>query len=252
MRDLISGARAFAQGARFLFARPRLWVWAAAPAGIALLILAGVIWAVSAWTSPLIASAVEFLPDAIERWFAGALRLLLVVLLGLGGYVVFMSLTALVSAPFNEMLSEAAEREVTGAAARRFSPLRLAREIATGIAHATRRVAIYLLTLAVLLLVGLLVPAVGPLLAMVGGAIATARFAAYDAFDAGWARKGWSYADKIAWLRAHPGARYGLGGATATLGLVPVANVLALPIGAVGATLAFLESEQRAAPRPAH
>jgi uncharacterized protein involved in cysteine biosynthesis len=73
----------------------------------------------------------------------------------------------------------------------------------------------------------------------------TARFAAYDAYDAVWARKGWSYRAKMAFLGRQRARTTGLGAAVALLLIVPVVNLVALSIGAAGATLAH---EQQSRP----
>jgi CysZ protein len=237
------GARDATRGAAFLAARPRLWGWIVAPALLALVILVAVICVAVGWAGEAIDWIVGFLPDSLERWIAGALTAVLVVALAFAGYVVFLGLAAIVAAPFNEMLSEAVEREVTGVEPPPFSPLVLLRDIALGIVHGARRVMVYLFTVAALFAVALIVPIAGPIVAAVLGTIVTARFAAYDAFDAVAARKGWAYGAKLQYLRVHRGRSYGLGAAVAALAAVPGLNLVALSVGATGATLAWLDEK---------
>lgn len=233
------------RGARFLAARPRLWKYILAPAMLALAILVGVIWFVASRAERAITWIVSWLPDFLERWVGGALEIVLVAALAVGGYFVFLALAALVAAPFNEMLSEAVEEEVTGAAGSPFSIATFLRDLALGIAHAARRVIAYLFTIALLFVLGVIVPVVGPIAATVLAAVVSARFAAYDAFDAVWARRGWAYAVKIEYLRRHRARSYGLGGAVAALALVPGLNLIALSIGATAATLSFVDSSRQ-------
>ena len=77
-------------------------------------------------------------------------------------------------------------------------------------------------------------------LAIAIGYYVTARFAAYDTYDAVFARRGWSYGAKMEYLARHRSRTLGLGAGVALLLMVPVLNLLALPLGAAGATLGFL------------
>lgn len=231
------------RGAGFVAARPRLWGWVLAPAALALAILVAVIWTLVRISEPAVAWMAGFLPQFLQHGLGGLLTVLLVAALAVAGYFVFFAVAALVSAPFNEMLSEAIEKELTGVEPSAFSLPTFAYELVVGLVHATRRVIAYLFTTALLALVGLLVPVIGPPIAVAGGVVASARFAAYDAYDAVWARKGVRYRDKIAYLRAHRGESYGLGAAVALLALIPALNLLALSIGAAGATLAYVEGQ---------
>lgn len=240
--DFGRGVADVQRGARFVLARPRLWVWLAAPAAVALVVLAGVVWLAVAWASPAIDAAAAVLPDAVERVAAGALTVVLIALLAVAGYFAFFAIAALLSAPFNEMLSEAIEVEITGAPPPPSSLGRLVRDVAVGIGHALRRVIKYAATVALLVAVGAVVPVVGAIASAIGGAWVTAQFAAYDAYDAVWARKGWRYADKLAYVRRHRGRALGLGAAIAALMAVPGFNLLALSFGAAGATLAFVST----------
>jgi uncharacterized protein involved in cysteine biosynthesis len=78
----------------------------------------------------------------------------------------------------------------------------------------------------------------------------TARFAAYDAYDAVWARKSWGYRAKVDYLAEQRARTTGLGATVALLMVVPVANLLALSIGAAGATVAYLDTARERPPTP--
>jgi uncharacterized protein involved in cysteine biosynthesis len=95
-----------------------------------------------------------------------------------------------------------------------------------------------------LLILGVAVPVVGTVLAAVLGAIATARFASYDAFDAIWARRRYRYRAKIAYLREHRWRTFGLGAVVGLVLVVPGLNVVGLSIGATAATLRVIDQER--------
>ena len=80
---------------------------------------------------------------------------------------------------------------------------------------------------------------IGTVAAFFFGIWVTARFTSYDAYDAVFARSGWSYRQKISYLRAHPHRTLGLGAATAGLLAIPIVNLVAMPVAAAAATLAY-------------
>lgn len=223
------------RGAGYLLARPRLWKYVLAPALVTLAIAIGIVVAgVAAFGAP-VAALVAVLPGA---WAESVVRVLLGVLLAVASFSLFFGIAAMIAAPFNEMLSEAIECEVSGAPGEKFRVLRFLRDVVVGIAHAARRVVVYLLVMVGLLILGLVVPVVGTIAAAVLGAIATARFASYDAYDAVWARRRLGYRAKVAELRRVRWRSLALGACVAAGLLVPGLNLVALSVGAAGATLA--------------
>lgn len=234
---MIAGFTDFFRGLAAVARRPRLWVWTALPAAISLAILVAVAWVGLAALDTPAERLVAPLPDAIESLVAGFLDVLLIAAVLLAGYFLFFSIAAMLAAPFNEMLSESLELELTGQKAPGFSLATFARDVVVGIAHAARRLGGYLILVTALFVIGLVIPVVGPLIAAAGTAWLTARSAAWEAMDAVFARKGASYRDKQAVIRRHRGRWFGLGAAMALLLLVPGLNLVVLSSGAAGATL---------------
>jgi len=109
---------------------------------------------------------------------------------------------------------------------------------------------VYLVVMGGLLVLGVVVPVIGTIVATGGGALATARFASYDAYDAIWSRRHWRYRAKIEYLRMNRWRTLGLGAVIALLLVVPGLNLIALSIGATAATLRIVELE-RSVPRRA-
>lgn len=241
MSDVVRGALDAMRGARFLAARPRLWGWIAAPAVVSLALLIAIVAGAVTIVGPWIAGLVAFLPGA---WAETVVNVALSIVLAVLSLTVFLSVAALIAAPFNEMLSERVEEELTGRPGERFRFSRFLRDVVVGVVHAARRVIVYLLLIAAIFVVSFVIPGIGALIATALGAIVTARFASYDAYDAVWARRRWRYREKIAYLRAQRWRTLGLGAAVAALVLVPGLNLVALSIGATGATLAFLDGER--------
>src|SRR6185503_1169086 len=187
------------------------------------------------------AGVAAFLPGT---WADNVLKLIAGIVLTIASVSIFISLAALIAAPFNEELSESIEERETGVPGPRFSILRFLVDLVIGIAHATRRVTVYLLVMGTLLIVGIAVPVVGTVVATVLGAIATARFASYDAFDAIWARRRWRYRRKTAYLRENRWRTLGMGAIVGVVLVVPGLNVIGLSIGATAATLRVIDQER--------
>jgi CysZ protein len=253
MSDVVRGVSDAVRGASYLAARPRLWVWIVLPALVSLALLVGIIAGAIALAEPLLERAVAYVPSGYASWAEGGATVILAIVLGAVGFTVFLSAAALIAAPFNEMLSEAIEAQLTGRPGEPFRPVRFVIDVVVGVFHALRRIAIYLVLIAALFVVSVVVPVIGAIVATALGAYVTARFASYDAYDAVWARKRWRYRDKTAYLSQRRWRTIGLGAAIGGLTLVPGLNLVALSIGAAGATLAFLAEERGAAsvaPRP--
>lgn len=235
--ELLGGVYDGVRGIAYLATHPRLWTYVLAPALVAVVILVVALGAILGALSGPIAAVAAFLPGG---WADNVLELLAGIVLAVLSLTIFVSLAALIAAPFNEMLSESIEECETGIPAPRFRIGRFLIDVVVGIAHAARRVVVYLVVMLGLLVLGFAVPVVGTAAAAVLGFIATARFASYDAFDAVWARRRLRYRAKIEYLREQRWRTLGLGAVIAALLVVPGLNVVGLSIGATAATLRSL------------
>lgn len=239
--ELVLGVYDGLRGAAYLAAHPRLWKWVVAPAIVAAVLLIVVVGAILSALSVPIATLSELLPGS---WADNVLRLAAGVALAIASVSIFIALAALIAAPFNEELSESIEEHETGVPGPRFSIVRFLGDLAIGMAHAARRVVIYVVVMGALLVVGLAVPVVGTIAASVLGGIATARFASYDAFDAIWARRRLRYRAKTEYLRANRWRTLGMGAVVAVMLVVPGLNLIGLAVGATAATLRVIEQER--------
>jgi CysZ protein len=229
--EFVRGVLDALHGALYLVTHPRLWKFVLAPLAVAAILLVVVIGSsISLLDRPITALA-TYLPGT---WGDDVLRVLAGVVLTIAGAVMFVSVAALIAGPFNEMLSESIEERETGLGS---PPGTFLRDLVVGLVHSLRRVAVYLVVMTLLLVIGVAVPVVGTMIAMVLGAIATARFASYDAYDAVWSRRRLRYREKMQAMRDDRWRTLGLGAATATLVVVPGLSIIGLAIGATGATL---------------
>jgi CysZ protein len=239
--ELVKGAYDGLRGAGYLARHPRLWVWVILPAIVAAMILIALVTAVTAALSPWIAAIAAYLPGSFAD---NVLAVLVWIVALIASFAIFVSVAALIAAPFNEELSESIEERETGVPGPKLRLWRFLIDLVIGLLHAARRVFIYLVTMGALLVLGLVVPVVGTAVAAVLGGIATARFASYDAFDAIWARRRYRYKQKTAYLRDNRWRTLGMGAVVAVLLLVPGLNVVGLAIGATAATLRVIDQER--------
>lgn len=240
MADLPRGARDLVRGLDFLRAHPRLWGYVIAPAIVTAIVLAAVIVAVARLAGPLVDRLASATPAWLDGWIAGGLWLLVIAALAVPALLVFVSVVGVVAGPFNELLSEAIEARVTGRPSPPFSLVGFARGAVVGLVHGLRRLAALVVGAVAVFALGL-IPVVGTLAGAALGAYLGARAAAWDCYDPVLSRRELSYEAKAAYLRAHRGRALGLGLAVLGLLLVPVVNLVALGLGAAGATLAALE-----------
>jgi CysZ protein len=240
MSTFSRGAGDVARGFAFLNQHPRLWAWVIAPAIITLLILTALVIAVVRLVDPTVAWMTSWLPGFLEAIASALLTIVVVIALGAGALLVFVAIVGIVAGPFNELLSEAIEERLTGKLGPRFSAGAFLRGFAMGALHGLRRLLVALAGFVLLLALGF-VPVIGTLAALALGFYLAARAAAYDCYDAVLARRHLAYRDKTAYLARHRARTVGLGAAVAGMLLVPGVNLIALGLGATGATLAVRE-----------
>jgi CysZ protein len=237
MSELARGLGDIARGLGFLNKHPRLWGWVIAPALATLVLLAGIGIAGARLLTPLVDRVTGALPEILQGIGSTVVWLLVIVGLGIAAWLLFVALVGVVAGPFCELLSEAVDERLTGRPGPRFSLGGFLRDAAVGVAHGLRR-----LVVTVCCIVGLFalsfVPVIGTIAALLIGAWLTARGAAYDCYDAVLARRGLAYRDKLGYLARHRSRTFGLGLGVAGMLLVPGLNLVALGIGATGATLA--------------
>ncbi len=243
MSELTTGLRDVGRGFDFVKRHPSLWKWIVAPSLITLLLLIGAVLGVAALTEPLVTWVTSHLPSWLESVAGVILTIVVVAGLSLAALLVFVSVAGMVAGPFNELLSEAVDERITGTPGAPFSLAAFLRGAALGIVHGVRRLITVLVGIVLLFALGL-IPVVGTIAAAVIGLWLAARGAAYDAYDAVLSRRELAYRDKLAYLDRHRSRTLGLGVAIAGMLLVPGLNLVALGLGAVGATLAARELEK--------
>jgi len=242
MRDTQRGFGDLGRGFTFVRRHPRLWKWLVAPALVTLVLLIGLVVGITWVTRPLVAWVTTHVPSSLAGIVGGLVELIVVAGLGVGAALIFVSVISMVAGPFNEMLSEQVEQELTGTPSPAFRLGAFVRDAVVGIGHALRRLALSLVYIVLLFALNF-VPLVGSAAALVIGFYLAAKGTAYDCYDAVLARRNLAYADKLAYLRRTRGRALGLRAVVTALLFVPIVNLFVLGIGAVGATLAIHAQE---------
>jgi CysZ protein len=150
------------------------------------------------------------------------------------GLVFFVVAQPLVSAPFVDALTEKVESVVRGGHPR----VGFWRSAWKALLHGLLKLICYLTAL-------ILVWALTVLTGIGGGigALLSALLLAYDGFDYPLARRGAGFGGKWRYLLLHPGQTLGYCVGASLLYLIPPAIVVAPAFAAVGATLAFLDTD---------
>ena len=242
MRNFARGLRDVWWAIAFLGTRPKLCLFLIAPAVTALVFAGGAVWL--AWG--FLDSSLTLLVQAFPSWLAWAgvvLQWLGFLLMLAAAYFLFFGVASIATGPFSEVLAERVELAVTGRRPEPFVMRVFVRDLAIGIAHATRRLWNYGVRMGALLVLAVFIPVVGPIAYVLGGLWLTVHAAAWDAVDCTLARKGCSYAQKAQFLRAHRARLLGIGCVSAGVLLVPLVNLIALPIGAVAAVHMYAQNQ---------
>lgn len=239
---MAEGARYVIRGLTYLAPRPSLYPWVVAPILVTIGMLVGAWFLSWAWTPWLVNLLLPRPPSpgfAQNLWNGFALLMVLWVF-ATTALVLYGSFGAL-GAPFYDRLARAVEIEEGGA------------EIASwrdelhfvllSIAHSLLAGAIWIGALVGLAVLNL-VPVLGTALELVGSIVVTAFFLTREMLDGAMSRRRFSFGRKIRVIAQERWTMLGFGMATGALLLVPLLNVLTLPVAVVGGTLLFLELER--------
>jgi CysZ protein len=217
---------------------PRILRWLLPPLLITLVLDAATFYFAFGWLRDWLGSVMPgsgwlaWLKPAFD--VLGAIAILFV--LGWSFAWVFLVLAS----PFQDFISAEVERETRGTAGA--EPEGLHGFVRSIVKSALQAAVLALMTLMVLL-VGL-VPIVGPVLVFLWSASVLGY--SFIAIPSG--RIAQRLRDRLAFARQHRGAVLGLGTAITLISMVPLVNVLLMPVFVVAGTLLFLDGSEREAP----
>lgn len=252
---LISGLLYPLRGARLVFRdHPELKRYWVPPLTIAAIAMVAAIWLVLDHRSEWIAMVWPIAPTQggivgtllrASYWVVG--WVVTFVALGLG-LVAAMFSAQVVGAPFHDALSEAVELIQSGEKPRATTLGALLRDAMRSVQLAFLKLLVFAGLLIPLWLLSLTVPVVGPVLYVGLGFALTIAFLALDHTDWAATRHGLSVRERVALLRAHPGAMLAFGTCAWFMLFIPVVNLLLTPAAVAGGTLLFLDLRRARVP----
>ena len=239
------------RGGRFVYFEhrglARYWVF---PILITALALASVFYGAGSLYDDLGDAIWSFFPDSWSeatgvagallkglRWIIEILSGILITLLGL---VLVLILSSVVAAPFNDALSEAVERILTGGAAPPFSLTRMVADIVRTIRLELGKVLLYAAIVGPMFLASFFIPGLGQIVSLIGFAL-TAIFLGVDYVDWPAARRDWSVGDRIGFARRQLAAVAGFGTGVWLLLFIPLVNLFFMPAAVAGGTMLFVD-----------
>lgn len=238
------------RGARFVyFQHPKLARYWLFPIFITALALIAVFYGAVSLYDDLGGALWSLLPESwneADGWAGGllsALRWLVQVIAGilitLLGLVLVVVLSSVFAAPFNDALSEAVERILTGGAAPPFSLRRMIADVGRTIRLEILKVVLYVVLVGPMFLASFFIPGVGQVISLVGFAL-TAVYLGVDYLDWPAARRDWSVGDRVRFARRQLPAVAGFGTGVWALLFVPLLNLFFMPAAVAGGTMLFL------------
>ncbi len=245
------------RAARFLVGQRRLWPLLVIPALINVVLFVAMVVLLAGRMDDLL-GAWWARPDG-EAWFDGLLRalwylawLIAVAVAFLLSYVIVVLVGGVVASPFNDVLSEHAERILTG---RREVPQpdeAFWSGVLRSIGSAAAITGLYVGLMIPVLLLNLL-PGIGSVAAAALGGALSAVFVALEYADTALERYRYRLRAKIRLLRDNLALAGGFGVGASLLLWIPLLNFLCIPIAVVGGTalaLVLMEEPEAAPPTP--
>ncbi len=238
------------RGARFVyFQHPKLARYWIAPIVVTGLALFGVFYGTASYYDDLGGAVWSLLPASWQEatgWVGGLLtalrwliELIAGVLLTLLGLVFVVVLSSVVAAPFNDALSEAVERILTGGSAPAFSFKRMMADVARTIRIEILKVLLYTAVVGPMFLASFVIPGLGQVISIVGFAL-TAVYLGMDYVDWPAARRDWSVGDRVRFASGQLPAVAGFGTGVWALLFIPLLNLFFMPAAVAGGTMLFL------------
>jgi len=188
------------------------------------------------------------LDASASTWTRGLRTSSLVIgfIVGLGLTVVTaLLLTSLVTAPFNDALSEAVERIEAGLTPTPLTVGAMLKDALRSVIFEGCKIGAYVTLMVPLFIASWLIPVFGPAAYAVFGFLFTAFYFALDYTDWPMARRGWTLSARLAFVRRNLACMMGFGCGTWLLAWVPILNFFLLPAAVASGTLLFLSLELR-------
>ena len=227
-----------------LLTKPGLRRFVIVPLFINIAVFGSALWWLSSWLGSRVSAwaeaAVSWLPDWLG-WVSAMLSGLMWIVFGLGALVVvfylFSAVANLLAAPFNGLLAEKVEAQLTGKAPE--NSVSIWKEIAVAPMQEVWKL-FYFVVWAIPLAILFLIPGVN-LAAPFVWAVFSAWMLALQYLDYPLGNHAIRFKAQRAMIRRRRGLGLGFGSVVLVLTMVPILNFLAMPAAVVGATALWVE-----------
>lgn len=235
MKDLFAGAAYLREGFSLL-GRPGLRRFVIMPLLVNVLLFGGLIW----WAFGWVDTTSQYLVGQLPGWLQWLSYLVVPVFVLTSLVLIFYGfsvLANLIAAPFNGLLAEAVEAQLTG------KPLQgdwrqVLRDILPSVLSELRKM-IYFALRAVPLLILLLVPAINVVASLLW-VLFSAWMMAVQYIDYPMANHGLFFKEQRARLRKRPLLAWSFGGLVMLCTMIPLVNFFVMPAAVAGATLVWV------------
>ena len=240
--DIARGTQAMAR-ALSLLNKPGVRIYVIVPLMINLLLFGALVWYGYSQFNLLVEWLMSFVPSFLEfiEWliwiFFGVLAAIIV-------FFSFTPIANIVAAPFNALMSEKIEIELTGKAAS--SNISFAR-MAVDAIGSQLRILVYIMFWALGLFLVSLIPVVN-LVAPVLWIVFGSWLLSLEYFDYPMGNHDLVFAEQKKRLGERRGISLGFGGAVMIMTSIPIINFFAMPVAVAGATLLWVEQFQSSTP----
>ena len=240
--DITSGTQAVAR-ALSLLNKPGVRIYVIVPLMINLLLFGALVWYGYSQFSLLVEWLMSFVPSFLEfiEWliwiFFGVLAAITV-------FFSFTPIANIIAAPFNALMSEKIEIELTGKAVS--SNISFARMAVDAIGSQLRKL-VYIMFWALGLFLVSLIPVVN-LIAPVLWIVFGSWLLSLEYFDYPMGNHDLVFAEQKKRLGERRGISLGFGGAVMIMTSIPIINFFAMPVAVAGATLLWVEQFQSSTP----
>ncbi len=234
------------RGMRFLFQNPRLLVYIAVPVSINAVLFALLAWFLASYYPGLLQ---QLLPET-NTWywtilFYAALLLVGLVLVLVAVYA-FTLIGNIILGPFNDFLSQKVELLYAGTGSDEpFSLRAIFSDSARSLKVEVGKLLLYLGGLIALLVIHC-IPVAGSLFYGVLIMLYTLFFLGWEYCDYSMERWKYTFRQKVRTSTANAFAFVGFGSGASLMLFIPLANLMAIPVCAVGATLLFCDLKKEA------
>lgn len=236
IRSFLFGVTLPLQSVSLMMRQPRLWLWSAFPLAIALALYIFGLRELQNWATVELQSLLSSHGVNSESWIATLALLLARIVLVILGVILFSTVSAIATSPFNDFLAEATESLTSPA-------LPVVR--AQGLGHRARLILIdlaktlaaALASLSALLLSWL--PVVNALALLLTFLLICFQFISYPQ-----TRRGEGLGQALGFLWRHLFACAGFGAAFSFLFAIPIVGALTIPVAVVAGTILYAEARK--------